>query len=197
MSALTRFFSKPKPVQPAATILQPLPPPIVNAVTTFMAPLAPPEDADGSKMNRGEWDAYVAKYGKFPTTPAAPTPPRVLPPEPPAPLPAPFRDEQGFDHGSQAALDAYRARVAKRDANLKAEDAKASRTRYNGPIPAASLTLDDCKFLNWAASRDPTFHVRALSGTQQEVANALQLGAYAGSFDASGYTGVLRQFSRL
>jgi hypothetical protein len=194
MSALTRFFSKPKPTQPAATILQPLPPPIVNAVTTFMAPLAPPEDADGSKMNRGEWDAYVAKYGKFPTTPAAPAQPRVIPPEPPAPLPAPFRDEQGFDHGSQAALDAYRVRLARRNANLATEDARASQMRYDGPIPAASLTLDDCKFLSWASSSDTSFATRALSGTQQEVANALQLGAYGGEFDAKGYTGVLRRF---
>lgn len=164
----------------------------------YMAPLAPPEDADGSKMNRGEWDAYVAKYGKFPRTPAAPTPPRVIPPEaPPLVLPPKFVDEQGYDHGSQAALDDYRRRVAIRDANMARNDA-APIPDATGPFPVESLTDRDKAFIYWLASFNPKYRDAwrlLLRGSAVKIAQAVgwaHVNQGAG-FDPASYDGPLQK----
>ena len=192
---ISKRKSKAAPVQESTPSTKPEQPEIVNAVAAFMAPLALPEDADGSKMNRGEWDAYVAKYGKFPTTPAAPQA-TVIPPsvsKPASPVERPFF-EDGHDWENQAALDEHRRRIQQRAANLKAGDAADAAVRYTGPVPAASLSLEDCRFLYHAYMADPGFAKRVLMGTPQEVAQALQLGSISGEYDWSTYTGVLRQY---
>lgn len=176
------------PVAPSAT-------PIVNAVAAFMAPLAPPEDADGSKMNCGEWDAYVAKYGKFPTMPAVPES-KVIPPSVGRPVPPVERPffEDGHDWENQAALDEHRRRIQQRAANLKAGDAADAAVRYTGPVRVEDLTLEDCKFLYQVSLVDSGFAKRVLNGAPVDVARALQLGAYTGEFNQFAYTGVLRQY---
>jgi hypothetical protein len=104
----------------------------------------------------------------------------------------------GHTFPNAAAIAAFKEGVAANATGAAARDAAAAATVYTGPVPAAGLTPEDLKYLNWKMHQpgEINWAYKALAGTADAVHGAINaaedLSAQMHGFDPAGYTGPLK-----
>ncbi|MHB8602178.1 MAG: hypothetical protein ACYC9R_06350 [Nitrosotalea sp.] len=107
----------------------------------------------------------------------------------------------GHSFVSDAAVETYKAAVAKAAADQAAADANASNKLYTGPVSSVGLSTADLMYLNYLMHQPGKTNISftLLNGTQVQINAAINaandLSPQMSKFNPATYTGVLKHFA--